>query len=54
MELLKQMCAIQAPSGNESPMSKFVLDYIKKNKKNWKAKPTIYSGEGFQDCIAAG
>jgi putative aminopeptidase FrvX len=51
MDLLKQLCAIHAPSGNEGPMTQFVLDYIKKNKKDWKTKPQVYHGEGFQDCI---
>jgi putative aminopeptidase FrvX len=51
MELLKEMCAIHAPSGNESAMTKFVLNYIKKNQKNWKTKPKVYAGKGFQDCI---
>jgi putative aminopeptidase FrvX len=51
MKLLKEMCSIHAPSGNEAPMTKFLLKYIDKNKKNWKVKPKIYSGEGFQDCI---
>jgi len=51
MQLLKEMCAIQAPSGNEIAMKEFVLDYIKKNKKNWLYKPQIYSGKEFQDCI---
>ncbi len=51
MKLLKEMCAIHAPSGNESPMTKFVLNYIEKNKKSWKHKPKVYSGDGFQDCI---
>ncbi|HEX8515722.1 MAG TPA: M20/M25/M40 family metallo-hydrolase [Bacteroidia bacterium] len=51
MKLLKEMSAIHAPSGNESPMTNFLLDYIKKNKKSWKVKPKVYSGEGFQDCI---
>ncbi len=50
-ELLKTMCAIQAPSGHETAMTEFVLNYIKKHKKNWKHKPKIYSGMGFQDCI---
>lgn len=45
------MCAIHAPSGNEAPMTRFVLSYINKNKKKWKVKPEIYSGDGFQDCI---
>lgn len=51
MKLLKEMCAIHAPSGNESSMTKFLLKYINKNKKSWKVNPKIYSGEGFQDCI---
>ena len=51
MKLLKKMCAIHAPSGNEGPMTKFLLEYVKENKKSWKVKPTIYSGDGFQDCI---
>lgn len=51
MQLLKKMCSIHAPSGNESAMTKFLLDYIKKNKKSWTVRPEIYAGEGFQDCI---
>jgi putative aminopeptidase FrvX len=51
MKLLKEMCAIHAPSGNEAPMTAFLLEYIKKHKKTWKTKPKIYSGDGFQDCI---
>ena len=50
-QLLKKMCAIHAPSGNEGPMKNFVLDYIQKHKKNWKHKPKIIHGNGFQDCI---
>ena len=50
-ELLKTMCAIHAPSGNEVGMKDFLLEYIKKEKKNWKYKPTLYAGENFQDCI---
>lgn len=51
MKLLKEMCAIHAPSGNESGMTTFLLNYIDKNKKSWKVKPKIYKGKGFQDCI---
>lgn len=50
-ELLKTMCAIHAPSGNEVAMKDFLLDYIKKEKKNWKHKPKVYEGKQFQDCI---
>ena len=51
MKLLKEMCSIHAPSGNEVGMTKFLLNYIKKNQKDWKVKPEVFSGEGFQDCI---
>ena len=51
MQLLKQMCAIQALSGNESAMTHFLLDYINTNKKSWAVKPKVFSGDGFQDCI---
>jgi putative aminopeptidase FrvX len=51
MKLLKAMCAISAPSGNEIAMTNFVLDYIKKNQKKWKVKPEVLYGDGFQDCI---
>jgi putative aminopeptidase FrvX len=50
-QLLKTMCAIHAPSGNELPMKEFALNYIQKHKKNWKHKPKIIHGKGFQDCI---
>lgn len=49
--LLKQLCQIQAPSGEESSMTQFLLDYIKKEKKNWVAKPQVFYGDDFQDCI---
>lgn len=51
MELLKQLCAIAAPSGDEGRMNEFLLDYIGKNKNKWKVQPEIYSGDDFQDCI---
>lgn len=50
-ELVKTMCHIHAPSGNEVAMKDFLLEYIKKNKKNWKHQPEIFHGKGFQDCI---
>ncbi len=51
LELLKTMCAVHAPSGNEKALSDFLLNYIKEQKKNWKHKPVVYSGKNFQDCI---
>jgi putative aminopeptidase FrvX len=50
-ELVKTMCAIHAPSGNEVRMKEFILSYIKSNSKNWKRKPKVIHGKGFQDNI---
>jgi putative aminopeptidase FrvX len=51
MKLLKQLVDVHAPSGEEFRMKEFLLDHIKKDKKNWVAKPQIFHGEEFQDCI---
>ena len=51
MQLLKKLCEIPAPSGNESPMKEFLLAYTKKEKKNWKVQPEIMDGAEFQDCL---
>lgn len=51
MKLLKDLCNIHAPSGEEHHMTKFLLDHISREKKRWKVQPEIYHGEEFQDCI---
>ena len=51
MELLKTLCNIHAPSGEEFALSNFLLDYIDSNKSSWKIQPSIHRGDGFQDCI---
>jgi len=51
MKLLKQLCEVHAPSGDERRMKDFLLNYIKKEKKNWKTEPEVYHGNMFQDCI---
>lgn len=51
MKLLKEMCAIHAPSGNEVAMTEFLISHINKHKKTWKVQPQILHGKGFQDCI---
>ncbi len=50
-KLLKQLCKVHAPSGNESLMTSFLLEYIKKQRKQWKFKPKVLHGDKFQDCI---
>ena len=49
--LLKKLCSIHAPSGNESAIQTFLLDYIQQNKAAWKTQPQIFFGDDFQNCI---
>jgi len=51
MNLLRELCSIHAPSGNEGLMTDFLLNYIKKNQSSWKTQPKIFSGDDFQNCI---
>lgn len=51
MDLLKTLCNIHAPSGEEKALSDFLLNYVHKHMKSWSVKPTIHHGDGFQDCI---
>jgi len=51
MELLKKMCAVHAPSGEELAMTEFLLNYIQKTKNNWKVQPKLHYGDGFQDNL---
>ena len=51
MELLKQMCEVHAPSGEETAMTNFILNYVEGNKERWKVQPIVHAGKGFQDNI---
>ena len=51
LNLLKTMCVIHSPSGNELGMKDFLIEYIKTEQKNWRNKPKVIHGKGFQDNI---
>lgn len=51
MELLKRLIEVRAASSDEAKMKSFILDYIEKHQDNWKIKPEIVQGRGFQDCL---
>ena len=51
MELLKQLCAVRAVSGDERAMTDFVLNYIGETDKNWKVKPKVIHGDELQENI---
>ncbi|NNM16103.1 MAG: M20/M25/M40 family metallo-hydrolase, partial [Bacteroidia bacterium] len=50
-KLLEKLVEVHAPAGEEEKMTEFILNYVKKNSKKWKAKPKVYSGKGFQNCV---
>ena len=50
MKLLQDLINIHAPSGSEFAMKQFLLDYIKKESRNWKVKPKIISDD-FHDSV---
>ena len=52
MKLLEHLVSIHAPSGSESPMKEFLLEYIQQQQKNWAVKPLILADEElFHDNI---
>jgi len=51
MKLLEELCNIHAPSGEEFALTEFLLNYVAENQEQWKIKPTLHFGKGFQDNI---
>jgi putative aminopeptidase FrvX len=51
MKLLRELCAIHAPSGDESAMTDFVLGYIRQHQSRWATQPKVLAGGLLQDNI---
>jgi putative aminopeptidase FrvX len=51
MDLLSKLLNIQSVSGDESQMTEFLIQYVKKRKKYWKVEPEMFFGEKFHDCL---
>jgi len=51
MRLLKQLCEIHAPSGEEINVKRFIKNYVKNNSDSWLSKPEIIEGPELQDCL---
>ena len=50
-QLLQKLCSIPAPSGDEGKLTAFLLEYIHLNSANWKVKPRVLHGDGWQNNI---
>ncbi len=51
MKLLKKICAVHAPSGEEYNLSEYILYHIVKHQKHWRVQPDILFGAGFHDNL---
>lgn len=51
MKLLKKLCQIHAPSGEEYRVRDFIINYVNRNSDQWEQKPQLYYGKGYQDCL---
>ena len=49
--LLKELCQVHAPSGNEVAMKNFIVEYVKKHSKGWVCQPELIVGDEIQDCV---
>ncbi len=51
MQLLKELTSVRSASSDEGRMKEFLKKYILENQSQWKVKPEIVEGKGFQDCL---
>jgi putative aminopeptidase FrvX len=51
MELLRQLCSIHAPSGDESALTEFLLAHVETHAGSWAVSPKVLAGGHFQDNI---
>lgn len=51
MDLLKQLCAIASPSGDEGPMRDFILEYVRRHSDSWAVTPRIIADDTLQDGV---
>lgn len=51
MELIKKLCSIHAPTGEEYLLRDFLIEYVNKNKIHWKSQPQLFYGKAFKDSL---
>jgi len=51
MDLLKTLCGIHAPSGDEGAMTRFILDHVAAHADQWKVRPKVIAGGHFHENI---
>lgn len=51
MEVLKSLCKIHAPSGEEYRVRDYIVQFVEQNSHQWAQKPQMHYGDGYQDCM---
>ena len=51
MKDLEQLVAVRSASGDEAAIKEHILKYVNENQYNWRVKPQIIEGKGFQDAL---
>ena len=51
MELLKQLCEVPAPSGNEVALKDFIVTYVREHQARWRSIPTLIESEDLRDSL---
>ncbi len=51
LSLLKELCAVHAPSGDELNMKNFLINYINEHSSSWENDFELIEGDEFQDCF---
>jgi hypothetical protein len=50
-KLLFDLLNTNSVSGNETPMTEFLIDHVTKRKGDWKVQPELYFGDKLLDCL---
>lgn len=51
MDLLKKLVEVRAASSDEAKMKSFLMEYVDRHASEWRIKPKLIHGQGFQDCL---
>ena len=50
-QLLRELISVQGVASDESRIKSFIKEYVLRNQGQWKSKPHIIEGTGFQDAM---
>jgi len=51
VSLLKQLCSIHSPSGQEEKTMEFLVDYVKKHKRSWAVQPKVIHNDDLKNNL---